>query len=58
MITGDRREAAIAITRDAGILKEDTDIVWTSDDLSRLSDQQVRGIPSPSTCCGPSSSDG
>lgn len=32
----------MAIARDAGILKEDTDIVWTSDDLSRLSDQQVR----------------
>ena len=42
MITGDRRETAMAIARDAGILKEDTDIVWTSDDLSRLSDQQVR----------------
>lgn len=42
MITGDRKETAMAIAKDAGILREPTDIVWTSDELAILSDDQVK----------------
>lgn len=43
MITGDRRETAIAIAKDAGLLKEATDIVWTSNELAELSDEEIKG---------------
>ena len=42
MITGDRKETAVAIAKDAGILREPTDIVWTSDELAGLGDEQVK----------------
>lgn len=42
MITGDRKETAMAIARDAGILKNPDDVVLTSDELSKLTDQQVK----------------
>lgn len=42
MITGDRRETALAIAKDAGIVNKDTDIVLTSDELSKLDDNEVR----------------
>lgn len=43
MITGDRRETAVAIARDAGLLKHESDIVLTSDELAALSDDVVKG---------------
>ncbi len=42
MITGDRRETAMAIARDAGILTRPDDVVLTSDELSSLTDQEVK----------------
>ncbi|MDR0526031.1 MAG: calcium-translocating P-type ATPase, PMCA-type [Spirochaetaceae bacterium] len=42
MITGDRRETAVAIAKDAGLLKHESDIVLTSDELSGLSDDTVK----------------
>ncbi|MDD4320727.1 MAG: calcium-translocating P-type ATPase, PMCA-type [Acidaminococcaceae bacterium] len=42
MITGDRKETAMAIAKDAGIFRESTDIVWTSDELAALSDEEVK----------------
>ncbi|MEG0797379.1 MAG: calcium-translocating P-type ATPase, PMCA-type [Acidaminococcaceae bacterium] len=42
MITGDRRETAMAIAKDAGLLKEATDVVWTSDELAELSDEEIK----------------
>ncbi|MDR1915866.1 MAG: calcium-translocating P-type ATPase, PMCA-type [Synergistaceae bacterium] len=44
MITGDRRDTAVAIAREAGILKGDDDVVLTSDELAAMSDDGVKGI--------------
>jgi len=44
MITGDRKETAEAIAREAGIIKEETDIVLTSEELGRMSDEEVKKI--------------
>ena len=45
MITGDRKETAIAIARDAGLLKEG-DIAITSDELAKLGDNEIKSIMS------------
>ena len=42
MITGDRRETAVAISKDAGLLTEQSDIVLTSDEFAALSDDEVK----------------
>jgi len=42
MITGDRRETAIAIAKEAGLVKGDGDIVLTSDELAALSDEELK----------------
>ena len=44
MITGDRKETAVAIARDAGILKKDTDLVFTSDELAGMTDAEIRKV--------------
>ncbi|GHU52161.1 calcium-translocating P-type ATPase, PMCA-type [Clostridia bacterium] len=44
MITGDRKDTAVAIAKDAGLLKEVGDIVLTSDELQDLSDDKVKEI--------------
>jgi calcium-translocating P-type ATPase len=42
MITGDRKETAIAIAKEAGLLNNESDIVLTSDELAALSDEEVK----------------
>jgi calcium-translocating P-type ATPase len=42
MITGDRRETAIAIAKEAGLLQNENDIVLTSDELAALSDEELK----------------
>ncbi len=42
MITGDRKDTAVAIAKEAGILTKDTDIVWTSDELASMSDEEIK----------------
>ena len=42
MITGDRKETAVAIARDAGLLKNESDVVITSDELAALTDEEVK----------------
>lgn len=42
MITGDRKETAIAIAKDAGLLKNDSDIAITSEELNSMSDDEVK----------------
>ncbi len=42
MITGDRRETAQAIAKEAGLIKNPTDIVMTSDELNKMSDEEVK----------------
>ena len=42
MITGDRRETAVAIAKDAGLLQRPNELVWTSAELEEMSDEQVK----------------
>ncbi len=42
MITGDRKETAVAIAKDAGLLKNDDDIVLTSSELAKMTDDEIR----------------
>ncbi len=42
MITGDRKDTAMAIAKEAGLLKSDTDLVMTSDELAQLSDEELK----------------
>lgn len=42
MITGDRRETAVAIAKDAGLLQRPDELVWTSDELAHMSDEKVK----------------
>jgi calcium-translocating P-type ATPase len=42
MITGDRQDTAVAIAKEAGLLSSPSDIVLTSDELSCLSDDEVK----------------
>ena len=44
MITGDRKETAVAIAKDAGLLTSDEQVVLTSDELNQLSDEEVKKI--------------
>lgn len=42
MITGDRKETALAIAKDANLVTSDEDLVWTSDELSEMSDDYIK----------------
>lgn len=42
MITGDRKETAVAIAKEAGLLEKDSDVVLTSDELAKLSDDEIK----------------
>ena len=42
MITGDRKETAVAIAKDAGLLSRPKDQVWTSQELAAMSDEEVK----------------
>ena len=42
MITGDRKETAMAIAKDAGLLRHPDEIVLTSEELGQLSDAEVK----------------
>ncbi|MCI9121073.1 MAG: calcium-translocating P-type ATPase, PMCA-type [Oscillibacter sp.] len=42
MITGDRKDTAMAIAREAGLLERDSDLVLTSDELAQLSDDELK----------------
>ncbi len=44
MITGDRLETAVAIARDAGLLKNDADRALSSAQLNEMSDEEVKKI--------------
>lgn len=44
MITGDRLETAVAIAKDANLLRSDDDIALTSSRLNELSDEEVKKI--------------
>ena len=42
MITGDRKETAMAIAREAGLLVSEKELVWTSAELSAMSDGDIK----------------
>lgn len=42
MVTGDKRETAMAISREAGLLKSDRDLVLTSADMNCLTDDELK----------------
>ena len=42
MNTGDRRETAVAIAKDAGLPQRPNELVWTSAELAEMSDEQVK----------------
>lgn len=44
MVTGDRKETAVAIAKEAGLLKENTDIALTSQELNDKSDDEVKSL--------------
>ena len=44
MITGDRKETAVAIAKEAGLLKSKSDVALTSEELNKMSDDEVKSI--------------
>ncbi len=42
MITGDRKETAVAIAKEAGLIDSDSNLMLTSDELSVMSDEEVK----------------
>lgn len=44
MITGDRKETAVAIAKDASLIKNDDDIALTSTELGKMSDDDIKEI--------------
>lgn len=42
MITGDRKDTAMAIAKEAGLLTKETDVVLTSDEVQQLSDEELK----------------
>ena len=42
MITGDRKETAVAIAKDCGLMKKASEVALTSDELNQLSDETVK----------------
>jgi calcium-translocating P-type ATPase len=42
MITGDRKETAVAVARDAHLLQDESDLTLLSSELSELSDEQLK----------------
>lgn len=42
MITGDRKDTAVAIAKEAGIIAKETDLVLTSDELAKMPDDIVK----------------
>ncbi|MCL2883702.1 MAG: HAD-IC family P-type ATPase, partial [Coriobacteriia bacterium] len=44
MITGDRKDTAIAVAREAGLVKDGSDLVLTSDELAQMSDSELKSV--------------
>ena len=44
MITGDRKDTAVAIAKEAGLLTAETDVVLTSDELQQMSDDEIKNV--------------
>lgn len=44
MITGDRKETAVAIAKEAGLIESDNDIALTSAELNAMTDDEVKAV--------------
>lgn len=44
MVTGDRKETAVAIAKEAGLLRATTDVALTSAELAELSDDELKKV--------------
>lgn len=44
MVTGDRKETAVAIAKEAGLLKENSDLALTSAEMAELSDEELKKV--------------
>lgn len=44
MITGDKRETAVAIAKEVKLIDSDDDVVLTSDDLDKMSDEKLKEL--------------
>lgn len=44
MVTGDRKETAVAIAREAGLLREPSDVAMTSAEMAQKSDDELKAI--------------
>lgn len=44
MVTGDRKETAVAIAKEAGLLKENSDVALTSAEMAEKSDEELKTI--------------
>lgn len=41
MITGDRKDTAVAIAKESGLLTNDKDLIFTSDELGQMTDDEI-----------------
>ncbi|MBO6304592.1 MAG: calcium-translocating P-type ATPase, PMCA-type [Selenomonadaceae bacterium] len=44
MITGDRKETAVAIAKDAGLIRAESDRVIDSTELSKMTDEEIKAV--------------
>ena len=44
MITGDKKETAVAISQEAGLLQSSRDVVLTSEELNSLTDEEIKDL--------------
>lgn len=44
MITGDRKETAVAIAKDSGLIKSDDELAFTSEELNKMTDDKIKAV--------------
>jgi len=44
MVTGDRRETAVAIAKESGLLKNPEDVALTSSEMAEMSDEELKAV--------------
>ena len=44
MITGDHKDTATCIAKEAGLINKETDLILTSDELNQMSDEEIKTI--------------
>ena len=44
MITGDRKETAVAIAKDSGLIKSDDELAFTSEELKKMTDDEIKAV--------------